>query len=415
MDGVVFMKPKKSNTYCDYPFKQITMKNWNKNELIEYTPCCMMMNQGNNMMNWDNVSNMNPDEAFDSKKFQILRTDLKNGIKNDSCKTCWILEKNDINSPRLYSMENDVETKLKLRQMDISVSNKCNLMCRMCNYGNSHKFQKEISFFKKNNLLNDVKEVTSNYYVDKTFKPNSANSIQLNWLFDNTEKIKVLKISGGEPFYDKNVIELLKKYVSDDTAKNTILQFNTNGTLFSDDLIDLHENFKRVDHYISVDGVDKLYEYIRYPFTFHDFTTSVSKYSNLKNITAMRFACVVSSLNILNMDEWLFHMVSMAKNNNFYFSFQQVRPTTRGTSLNSLPVHLLEEAKQRILNSEYREFFKDRFFDDCESLFQILDESISNNNCNKDKMLKEVSLFDKSRNQNYKNFLDEKLIDWLHA
>ena len=143
------MKPKKSNTYCDYPFKQITMKNWNKNELIEYTPCCMMMNQGNNMMNWDNVSNMNPDEAFDSKKFQILRTDLKNGIKNDSCKTCWILEKNDINSPRLYSMENDVETKLKLRQMDISVSNKCNLMCRMCNYGNSHKFQKEISFSNK--------------------------------------------------------------------------------------------------------------------------------------------------------------------------------------------------------------------------------------------------------------------------
>ena len=413
MVGVVYVKPEKHNTYCDYPFKQITLKNWNKNKLLEYTPCCMMMDYGNNMMQWKDASDLDPKEAFESVRFDRLRNDLKSGVKNGSCKTCWNLEREGITSPRLYSMEHDDESTFELRQLDLSISNKCNLMCRMCNYGNSHKFLKEINFFKKNNLLDRVKKVTSDYYVEKTFMPNSLSSKQFDWLMNNTEKIKILKISGGEPFYDDNIIKLLSKYISDNTAKNTILQFNTNGTLFNDKTLNLHKQFKSIDHYISVDGVDQMYDYIRYPYTFKKFNNSILNYVNLPNILALRFACVISSLNILNMDEWLFHMLSLSGRHKYYFNFQKVRPFDRGISINLLPIQLLEESKDRLLNNDYSNFYSHRFFDDCKSLIEIIDGAIKHNKCNRKKMLEEITLFDKSRKQNYENYLDVKLVDWL--
>ena len=47
------------------------------------------------------------------------------------------------------------------------------------------------------------------------------------------------------------------------------------------------------------------------------------------------------------------------------------------------------------------------------SLIEIIDEAIKHNKCNRKKMLEEITLFDKSRKQNYENYLDVKLVDWL--
>ena len=73
----------------------------------------------------------------------------------------------------------------------------------------------------------------------------------------------------------------------------------------------------------------------------------------------------------------------------------------------------LEESKDRLLNNDYSNFYSHRFFDDCKSLIEIIDGAIKHNKCNRKKMLEEITLFDKSRKQNYENYLDVKLVDWL--
>ena len=401
------MKPEKHNTYCDNPFKQIAIKNWNKDKLLEYTPCCMMSTSGDNKMNWENV-NITPIEAFENERFEKLRLDLLSNIKNESCETCWNQEDKGIESARLYSQEYDTKSFSNLRQIDITLSNKCNLMCRMCNYGNSHNFKKEISFFKKHNLLDQIQYATSDYYPEKTLMPNSTNSDQIDWLKNNTRKIKVLKASGGEPFYDDQICQLLNVYVDNDDAKSTILEFDTNGTLFNDDVISLNEKFKFLNHSISIDGVNSVYEYIRYPHTFNDFNKSLKRYLKLNNIFCVHYAFVLSSLNIFNIRDFLFYVRSItslvSNNKDFYINFEKVRPYDRGTSINLLPIYLLEEAKNDILDLEQK---------NCKNLISSIDDAILNNNANKEKMLLEITLLDKARNQNFKKYLDKRLIKWL--
>ena len=367
----------------------------------------MMATSGDNKMNWENV-NITPIEAFENERFEKLRLDLLSNIKNESCETCWNQEDKGIESARLYSQEYDTKSFSNLRQIDITLSNKCNLMCRMCNYGNSHNFKKEISFFKKHNLLDQIQYATSDYYPEKTLMPNSTNSDQIDWLKNNTRKIKVLKASGGEPFYDDQICQLLNVYVDNDDAKSTILEFDTNGRLFNDDVISLNEKFKFLNHSISIDGVNSVYEYIRYPHTFNDFNKSLKRYLKLNNIFCVHYAFVLSSLNIFNIRDFLFYVRSItsfvSNNKDFYINFEKVRPYDRGTSINLLPIYLLEEAKNDILDLEQK---------NCKNLISSIDDAILNNNANKEKMLLEITLLDKARNQNFKKYLDKRLIKWL--
>ena len=81
----------------------------------------------------------------------------------------------------------------------------------------------------------------------------------MNWLLDNYQQIKFLKVSGGEPLYDKKVQKLIKILVENDYAKNVLLQFHTNATLLDDANIELLNQFKQQAHVFSVDGTGKTY------------------------------------------------------------------------------------------------------------------------------------------------------------
>ena len=101
---------------------------------------------------------------------------------------------------------------------------------------------------------------------------------------ENTNKIKVLKASGGEPFYDNKVIQLLQHYVKTGSAKNTMLIFHTNATQFNEENVAMLNQFKRNKHTFSIDGVGKTYEYIRYPAAFSETEESVKRYiKDVKN------------------------------------------------------------------------------------------------------------------------------------
>ena len=83
-------------------------------------------------------------------------------------------------------------------------------------------------------------------------------------------------------------------------------------------------------------------------------------------------------------------------------------PFDRGTSLTSLPVYLLEDALDRI---------KDCYVHDAQmnNVRSMIHDAIKNNKENKQKMLAEITPFDLSRNQSFKDFLDPALVKWLTA
>lgn len=414
------IKPNKK-TFCIQPFRELAMKNWGDSLLNEAWPCCVMGNYSyttnKHILKIDNIENLTPQEIFDHPRMKRLRKNLSYGIRDQACRVCWDMEDKGIKSHReFFNQEHNVdyETNIvaKLTDIDITTSNTCNLRCRMCRPSASSSLYIDFKYFKKENLLSDVYIATSKFFTANEHPINSSDSKQMEWIYQNTDKITKIKASGGEPFYDKKIIQLLEKYVEYGTAKNTELSFHTNGTQFNDKIISLITQFKSNSHTISIDGVGKIYDYVRYPFTFDELERSLKNYIEKIN-SHLRINLTVNAYNILNVKDFIDWAVTIT-NGKCNLAFSETYPLDRGISLQHLPLSILLEARKEIQlflcrKDIYRYFWSSHL----EKLVNMINSVIIDNKENKNLMKKEIMLFDQARNQSYRDYLDERLVKWL--
>ena len=316
--------------------------------------------------------------------------------------------------------------KTSLKEIDISISNKCNLACRMCNTGSSHQLNEDVNKLRKNNKLLLFEEVSDNGLGSLNLPLDVKNNHLIQWIYHNTDKIKILKASGGEPLYDRNILNLLRKYVKDGNSKSTELQFHTNAMLITDKIIKLMDEFKLQRHSFSIDGVDKTYNYIRHKANFSILEKNIKNWFNKSNnIYAVNINLVLSALNIGNVVEFLEWTALMFHDKircNVFIS--EVRPHGRGLDIANLPISYLEKIRKDII--EYRDGFetfrtkiynymhKGNFFHyEIDKLLSLIDHAITNNVCDIFRLYTEITLLDETRNQSYKNFLDSSLVSIL--
>jgi MoaA/NifB/PqqE/SkfB family radical SAM enzyme len=409
---------KNSNTYCLQPFREITIKDFTGDKLKTFWPCCMMANQitenrDTNVLEIKNANELTPQEMYDHPRMVLLRNNLLNGIKDSACEVCWHQEERGLKSFRQFNNENSsFHSDDGLSSIDITASNICNLRCRMCTPTSSHQLMIDHQFFEQNQLLDKVKSVTKRWGIlNKAYK--TTESIQWKWMLENTDKIKLLKASGGEPFYDNKIVKLLEKYIETDNAKNTILSFHTNATLFDDNMINILNQFKMNDHVFSVDGVGKTYEYIRYPATFDQLENSVIKYlKNVRNYkTPIQFTVIVSAQNLLILDQYIEWTRSLPAITSPHFS--EIYDLNRGIAIKHLPKKLLLQAKTNL--EKYTSNLNNHSDFEVESLIKSIDNAIAENAENKQLVKEECQLFDLSRNQSYRSYLHPDLVNWLDS
>tara|TARA_B110000238_G_scaffold68628_1_gene75228 strand:- start:1302 stop:2369 length:1068 start_codon:yes stop_codon:yes gene_type:complete len=351
---------------------------------------------------------------------QLLRDNLDNGIRDTACNTCWRLEDNGVksfresqNDPYHNGILKEVQDGIlntKLVAIDITTSNECNLACRMCYPGNSNLWFKDIKTLKDNDI--GVEHIEETLKIGLQFENTKdryihEDSVQWQWLMNNTDKIKVIECSGGEPLYDTKFIKLLKKYVSDGNAGQTILNLHTNATQFNNPkMVDTLKEFKLQWHAFSIDGVGKVWEYIRYPGKWKDLTDSLDAYFSMKNIYIPRMTTVLTALNVFDIDNLkkfndTLHYRYNKEAPPAELNFQEVYPMDKGTALIHLPKYLLEEA-----------LLQTGITDQARGLIQM---GIDNNKENHQKVLAEIEMLDFTRNQNYRNFLDKRIVNWLEG
>lgn len=426
------MKPDKNNTYCHYPFRELAMKEYENDKLIAVWPCCMMGNirpDGKPLSVIEDPSNLTPQEIYDHPRMQQLRENMINGKRDELCKVCWDQEDRGLLSFRHFSESSEIEEdNTRLSSVDISASNLCNLRCRMCTPRSSHSLMIDHDFFKKagesdktypfNFILRDVAETTQFFSVWETNTPipwRMTDSVQWKWLMENTDKIRTIKASGGEPFYDNKVIKLIDRYIETDNAKHTTLSFHTNGTLLSDELINKLNKFKSNLHNFSIDGYRSTYNYVRYPGNFDDLDKNLRNYWTKINPKGIfRVNMVLTSLNLLSVIDFVKWIDSIYTDNSI--NFAEVYGFDRGTSINRLPIFILQQVKNDI-EKFYSTFKKGLLKDDhkTKNLIQQINNAIENNKEDKRLMLKEIGFFDISRNQKFTDYLDPILINWLSS
>lgn len=195
-----------------------------------------------------------------------LRNTLGQGIKDPICTRCWTDEKYGIESYRQsynkrYSelIASDSYDPPKLRFLELTPSNVCNLACRMCNSRFSSKVLArekhlvDLGLYENPDHLDALKGNT---------EPQKPNFI--NWRDLDLSCLEELKLMGGEPMYLREHIEILEHLDSINVLEKMHLMVITNCT---HDITSKWEYLiskaKTAHIAISIDGVGDINEYIR--------------------------------------------------------------------------------------------------------------------------------------------------------
>lgn len=228
-----------------------------------------------------NIKNTNPIDFF-QKKMSYLRKDLLDGKKLGGCFDCYEMEKNDKISGRqkqllkssifensfqnsfvssqLFekfkeSYKNNGDTDLYPVDWQIDLGNFCNSACIMCNPSSSSKLANEWFNLK----LIEKKYNVSNWTDDNELLEKFINSLI------SIKNLRYLHFLGGETLITPGFEKILKSLVNTQIAKDTIIGFTTNLTVIPKNILNLISQFKNVHVGFSIETLDNLNDFIRWP------------------------------------------------------------------------------------------------------------------------------------------------------
>ena len=258
-----------------------------------YSPCCVAREVAYKDENGEymNVKTHTFDDAFASPTLKEIRDAFKNNIKHPGCSDCWQEEALGRKSKRLRDNNKtklDKVTYNKPHSLELNLGNICNLACRMCYLGASMNWKKEV------NLVRDPDEQWDQQKVNSIAKEhnNSFTDDSIIWeqLHKNMKYVKWIDTYGGEPMMMKKQWDALRYSVEQGYAKEQYIHFNTNGTIFKPEYVDILKHFKKVDISFSIDGTEKYFEYIRYPAKWSDAENTMDTWlENTKKFTNFEF------------------------------------------------------------------------------------------------------------------------------
>ena len=238
---------KTNKSLCLYPFINL---------INDYGSAVMCQKNPNPLTTVESIVNWSTDPAF-----MPIRNNMLAGLQMpDKCNTCYEREEEGGESARQFeSLEWAIQLKLSNKQdlkkieqpvlYEIRPSNKCNIMCRMCDDKHSHLIEEE----NKKLGLPPIDEQWQ--YQDFPYDKIDFNTVKrIYW-------------AGGEPTVMPEFYAFLRRCV-DQKQTNFDLCIGTNGMKISNTLIDLLKEFPRVTFSISFDGYEKINDYIRWGSNF---------------------------------------------------------------------------------------------------------------------------------------------------
>lgn len=228
-----------------------------------------------------------------------------------------------------------------IRFLEFNMSNICNLKCRMCNGISSSAWVKEEH---KLDLLN--KDYQRPVHHPEFGYINVSEKI-IDRLFlwpEYFKNLKYLSIKGGEPYMEPANKTVFKKLIDLGIAKNIILDVTTNGTIVDQEFHELAKQFGHTKWTVSIEGVSKLYDYIR-GGTNHPFEELESNLKHFEIFDRVILAVTVMTYNIAHLYE-INDWYQKNKNDNYSIYFNNVVATPAYLNPSILPNDILSKAKE---------------------------------------------------------------------
>jgi MoaA/NifB/PqqE/SkfB family radical SAM enzyme len=278
------------------------------------------------------------DKAFKQRK-EMLR------CKKPCLQTCWALpeyysikkitnkfireiKSNNFRNKRLYlkkglrilretsSLIKNNQKKLNLREVIVSLTNKCNLSCKMCDIPKKEK-NSEMTTKDVKNLIDSLKILN----------------------------VKDIVFSGGEPLLRKDIFELAK-YAK---GKGLGVCITTNGILFNDYLASKFKEIGIKVLNISLDGNEEIHDFLRRKGTFQKVINAI--------ITAKAYSLNITLATIVTKYNYKMLPFIIRLANQFKIDTVKIQPFS-----------------QIFLNKKHREFYIDN--DEIDNCQQVIQEFI---------------------------------------
>lgn len=248
--------------------------------------CCVAQNNSNL-----NVKNSTFSQTFHSDFWNRARQEMLLGRVPSSCERCKVEEDNGYKSHRLIEQEvwerrlgkdvilgmidqTDWEggTTFQPLSLDLRIGNTCNLACVMCRPQDSIKWfalsQKMYGLSTRALIQNDLQYKSQIKMSDFQWDEDSKIWDELESLVKNG--VQEIIIGGGEPMLLSHHFKFLNFCVTQGLAPKIHLRYHTNLTLFKKEFLGLWENFKEVEFFVSLDGIESVNSYVRFPAKWSD-------------------------------------------------------------------------------------------------------------------------------------------------
>ena len=366
-------------------------------------PCCLAEEEitdssGNKMT----VKEHSLQDIFNSEYMQNLRQQFRRGEKPETCKKCWVEEAAGRKSKRINTQvkfKEDIkdvpvlqDTVEDLWFLDLKLGNICNLKCRICGSWSSSKWAaEEIDYLRNIGASREEQRQHTAYQMLKQGAWPRESEQFWNSLEELLPNIRYFEFTGGEPFMIREHFELLKRAVDLGYSKNITVHYNTNGTLYPEELETVWQQFKRVEIALSIDNVGKRFEYERYLAVWDQVNDNVRKFESLKqksNNIDLQLCFTVNILNVLYLDE-LLDWADTVEFDTYHWNMLH-GPTEM--SIACLP----EDAKSKAIDMLKQKTFGLEHQQEVDNVISMMLNGTSNNDSS---LLRKLSVTDKYRNQ----------------
>lgn len=279
----------------------------------------------------DNLNDKSIDEIRNGDYFKEARLAILKDKEYSACSACYKEEKAGLRSHRMHenkfwettlgeekiqelvdntkedgTIDNDVFT------VDFRLGNTCNLQCVMCRPQDSSKWYKEATILSKTLKTGAKYEWQHKESVDRDKFEWYKNPEFLQSFYESSGELRQMIFAGGEPLLIKEHKEIIRELVKRGTAKNIKVNYHTNGTIYDSELIELWSYFKRVDLFLSFDGIERVNRYVRYPSLHDSVEKNLRKFNdNASPNVHFKILYTVQALNIFYIPEFIEYILSL--------------------------------------------------------------------------------------------------------
>lgn len=264
-----------NSKFCSRPFHSITTRI--RGSEVSYKPCCHI-----------NETYAHDLESYlSSEKLRSLRSHFlhSEGLPNE-CHHCKSLEEKSITSPReFFPLYTKWQVDEKIRRAEIMPNNTCNLSCFMCSEHNSSSWAQEYQQL--------------GWLSGWTGHDASEEMLEICNSLSDLEQVSII---GGEFFLAKKNVGILKSLLEKKVKR---IEAYTNATIMNDEQLELLKRFEDPIITISLDGVGRCYEFMRYPADWETVYSNILKLKNGLGIKKLIIASVIQPLNVQYMRDML--------------------------------------------------------------------------------------------------------------